>query len=185
MTPCFQNMNRRGRVRRQRNDTMESFSEPKERRARGFRSKLKDLWSYRTAANIGQGLSRVSECRQLALLVAPARANWKQANSNPSWLERHDAAVPQRVNELGQVREQRSRQRVRLPAAFAAKLDEGRLSRRTHREQRSEISIRGNEDSTLGGSAIKDHIVVGVLQSYRANVDCIMTGLLQESGERW
>ena len=30
-----------------------------------------------------------------------------------------------------------------------------------------------------GGSPLKDHIVVGVLQSYRANVNSIMTGLLR------
>ena len=69
------------------------------------------------------------------------------------------------VHELGQVREQRSRQCVRLPAALAAKLDDRRLSRRTQREQRSEISIRGHDDSMLGGSALEDHFVVGVLQS--------------------
>jgi hypothetical protein len=44
------------------------------------------------------------------LLVAPARANRKQAHSNASWLERYDAAGLQGVDELGQVREQRSRQ---------------------------------------------------------------------------
>jgi hypothetical protein len=58
------------------------------------------------------------------LLVARARANRKQAHSNPSWLERDDATVLQGVDELGQVREQRSRQCVRLPAALAAKLDD-------------------------------------------------------------
>jgi hypothetical protein len=41
-----------------------------------------------------------------------------------------------------------------------------RLSRRTQREQRSEISISGHDNSMLGGSALEDHIVVGVLQSY-------------------
>lgn len=46
-------------------------------------------------------------------------------------------------------------------------------------------AVRGHDDSTLDGSALEDHLVVGVLQSYCANVDCIMTGLLQESGERW
>ena len=30
----------------------------------------------------------------------------------------------------------------------------------------------------LDGSAIEDYFVVGVLQPHRANVDCIMTGLL-------
>jgi hypothetical protein len=84
-------------------------------------------------------------------------------HSNPSWLERYDAAVLQRVDELGQVREQRSRQCIRLPAALAAKLDDRRLSRRTYREQRSEITIRGHDDSMLGGSALEDHIIVGVL----------------------
>jgi hypothetical protein len=54
----------------------------------------------------------------------------------------------------------------RLSAALAAKLDDRRLLRRTHREQRSEISIRGHDDSMLKGSALEDHIVVGVLQSY-------------------
>jgi hypothetical protein len=97
------------------------------------------------------------------LLVGPARANRKQAHSNASWLERHDAAVLQGAHELGQVREQGSRQCVRLPATLAAKWDDGRLSRRTHREQRSELSIRGHEDSTLDGSAVADHIVLGVL----------------------
>ena len=120
-----------------------------------------------------------------ALLVAPALANWKQANSNPSWLERYDAAVLQGVEELGQVREQRSGQCIRPPAAFAAKLDDRRLSRRTQSEQRSEIRIRGYDDSVLNCRALKDHIVVGALQSYRANVDRVMTGLLQESSERW
>ena len=110
-------------------------------------------------------LSSVSKYRRLDLLVASARANRKQAHSNPSWLERYDAAVLQGVDELGQVREQRSRQCLRLPAALAAKLDDRRLSRGTHREQRSEISIRGHDDSMLGGSALEDHIVVGVLQS--------------------
>src|SRR5262245_2383386 len=105
------------------------------------------------------------EVPQPDLLVAYAR-NWKQANSNPSWLEGHDAAVLQRVHELRQVGEQRSRQCIRGPAALAAKLNDGRLSRRTHREQRSEISIRRHENSTLGGSAIEDRIVVRVLQSY-------------------
>jgi uncharacterized protein YdaU (DUF1376 family) len=37
----------------------------------------------------------------------------------------------------------------------------------------------------LDGGAIEDHVVIGVLQSDRANVDCIMTGLFEESGERW
>jgi hypothetical protein len=111
-------------------------------------------------------LSCVSKCRQLELLVAPARANRKQAHSNPSWLERYDAAVLQGVHELGQVREQRSGECVRPPAALAAKLDDRGLSRRTHREQRSEISIRGHDDSMLKGSALEDHIIVGVLQSY-------------------
>jgi hypothetical protein len=32
---------------------------------------------------------------------------------------------------------------------------------------------------------LEDHFVVGVLQSQFANMDCIMTGLLQESSERW
>jgi hypothetical protein len=66
----------------------------------------------------------------------------------------------------------------RLPATLAAKLDNRRLSRGTHREQRSEISIRGHDDSILASSALEDHFVVGVLQSYRANVDSVMTGLL-------
>ena len=39
--------------------------------------------------------------------------------------------------------------------ALAAKLDDRRLSRGTQREQRSEISIRGHDDSMLGGSALK------------------------------
>jgi len=52
------------------------------------------------------------------------------------------------------------------PASLAAKLDDRRLSRRTYREQRSEITIRGHDDSMLGGSALEDHIVVGMLQSY-------------------
>jgi hypothetical protein len=39
------------------------------------------------------------------------------------------------------------------------------MSRGTHREQRSEISIRGHDDSMLGGSAFEDHFVVCVLQS--------------------
>jgi hypothetical protein len=55
--------------------------------------------------------SSVSKYRRLDLLVAPARANRKQAYWNPSWLKRYDAAVLQGVDELGQVREQRSRQR--------------------------------------------------------------------------
>jgi len=45
-------------------------------------------------------------------------------------------------------------------------LDDRRQLRRTHREQRSEISIRGHDDSMLKGSALEDHIIVGVLQSY-------------------
>src|SRR5262245_279794 len=118
-----------------------------------------------TASALGKA-REASECRQLELLVRPVGANWKQANSNSSWLERHDAAVLQRVHQLGQVREQRSRQYVRLPAAFSAKLDDGWLPRRTHREQRSEISIRRHENSTLEGSAIEDRIIVRVLQSY-------------------
>jgi hypothetical protein len=52
------------------------------------------------------------------------------------------------------------------PAALATKLDDRRLLRRTHREQRSEISICGHDDATLDGSSLEDHIVVGVLQSY-------------------
>ena len=47
----------------------------------------------------------------------------------------------------------------------ATKLDDRRLSGRTHREQRSEISIREDDDSMLGGGALEDHIVVGMLQS--------------------
>jgi hypothetical protein len=100
------------------------------------------------------------------LLVAPVRANRKQPHSHPSWLERYDAAVLQGLHELGQVREQRSRQCVRLPAALAAKLDDRRPWRGTRREQRAEISIRGHDDSTLDGSALEDRIVIGVLQSY-------------------
>jgi hypothetical protein len=60
---------------------------------------------------------------------------------------------------------QRLRQCPRLPATLAAELDDRRLSRGTHREQRSEISIRGDDDSMLGGSAFEDHFVVCVLQS--------------------
>jgi hypothetical protein len=41
------------------------------------------------------------EWRVEVLFVAPARANRKQAHSNPSWLERYDAAVLQGVHELG------------------------------------------------------------------------------------
>ena len=110
-------------------------------------------------------LSSVSKCRQLDLLGAPARANRKQAHSNPSRLERYDATVLQGVDELGQVREQRSRQCLRLPATLAAELDDRRLSRGMHHEERSEIGIRGHDNSVLGGSALEDHIVVGVLQS--------------------
>jgi hypothetical protein len=44
-------------------------------------------------------------------------------------------------------------------------LDDGRLARGTHREERSEISIRGHDHPVLGGSALEDHFVVGVLQS--------------------
>ena len=51
------------------------------------------------------------------------------------------------------------------PATLGAELDDRRLSRGTHREQRSEISIRGHDDSMLGGSALEDHFVVGALQS--------------------
>jgi hypothetical protein len=114
----------------------------------------------------GRDLS-VSKSRQTwpTYLFARARANRKQAHSNPSRLERDDAAVLQGVDELGQVREQRSRQCLRLTATLAPELDDRRLSRGTHREQRSEISIRGHDDSMLGGSAIEEHFVVGVLQS--------------------
>jgi hypothetical protein len=94
------------------------------------------------------------------LLVAQERANRQRAHSHPSWLERCDAAVLQGVDELGQVREQRSRQCRRLAATPATKLDDGRLSRGTHREERSEIRIRGDDDSVLGGSALEDHFVV-------------------------
>ena len=128
----------------------------------GEREELRDL---RMPPQHGRDLSSVSKCRQRDLFVARARANWKQAHSHPSWLERYDAAVLQGVDELGQVRKQRSRQCLRLPATFAAELDDRRLSRGTHREQRSEISIRGHDDSMLGGSALEDHFVVGVLQS--------------------
>jgi hypothetical protein len=107
----------------------------------------------------------VSKCPQFDLLVAYA-GNWKQANSNPGWLEGHDAAVLEGVHELGQVSKQRSSQYVRFPTALATKLDDRRLSRRTRREQRSKISIRRHENSTLDGSAIEDRIVLGVLQSY-------------------
>jgi len=96
------------------------------------------------------------------LLVAHT-GNWKQANSNAGWLEGHDATVLHGVHELGQVSKQRSRQYVRFPAALAAKLDDRRLSRRTRRKQRSKISIRRHENSTLDGSAIEDRIVLGVL----------------------
>jgi hypothetical protein len=113
----------------------------------------------------GEDLSSVSNRGQRHLVVASVRANRKQAHSHPSWLERYDAAVLQGVDELGQVRKQRSRQCLRLAAALAAELDDRRLSRGTHREQRSEISIRGHDDSMLGGSAFEDHFVVGVLQS--------------------
>ena len=40
------------------------------------------------------------------------------------------------------------------------------VSRGTHCEQRSEISIRGHDDSMLDGSTLEDHFVIGVLQSY-------------------
>ena len=133
---------------------------------------------FSTRASIGQNLNRVSARRQLALLVTLARANRKQAHSHPSRLDRDDAAGLQGVDELGQVRDQRSGECIRPPAALAAKLDNRRLSRRTLCEERSEISIRRHHDSMLKRSAIKDHIVVGVLQSYRANVDRVMTGLL-------
>ena len=120
----------------------------------------------RMPSRYDRDLSSVSKCRQLDLLVAPARANRQQTHSNPSWFKCYDAAVLQDVDELGQIREERSRQCIRLSAGLAAKLDDRRLSRRTHREQRSEISVRGHEDSTLDGSAIEDHIVLGVLQPY-------------------
>src|SRR6185436_20138872 len=94
-----------------------------------------------------------SNCPQLDLPVVHA-GKWKQANSNPGWLEGHDTAVFQGVHELGQVSKQRSRQYVRFPAALTAKLDDRRLSRRTRREQRSKISIRRHENSTVDGSAI-------------------------------
>jgi hypothetical protein len=42
-------------------------------------------------------------------------------------------------------------------------LDDGGLSRRSHGEQRSEISIRGFDDSTLDCREIEDRIVAGVL----------------------
>jgi hypothetical protein len=147
MTPCFQNMNRRGLVRRRRKHNGALLLNPKEaRRGRAFRFyALKD---------------------QLDLLVVPARANRKHAHSNPSRLERDDAAILQGVNKLGQVREQRSRQYVRLPAALAAKLDDGWLSRRTRREQHSEIDVRRQQNSTLDSSALEDRIVVRVLQTY-------------------
>jgi len=86
------------------------------------------------------------------------------ALAHPSWLERYDAAVLQGVDELGQVRKQCLRQCPGPPATLAAERDDRRLSRGTHREQRSEISIRGHDDSMLGGSALEDHFVVGVLQ---------------------
>ena len=117
------------------------------------------------SASRARDLSGVSKCPLLDLLVAAAR-NWKQANANPSWLDGHDAAVVQRVHELAQIGEQRSRQSIRFPAALAAKLDDGWLSRRTRREQRSEISISRHENSTFDGSAIEDRIVVRLLQSY-------------------
>jgi hypothetical protein len=107
----------------------------------------------------------MSKCRELELFVTP-RANRKRPHSNASWFERYDAAVLKGVNELGQVREQRSGQSLRPPAALATKLDDRRLLRRTHREPRAEISIRGHDDSMLNGSALEDHIIVGVLQSY-------------------
>jgi hypothetical protein len=72
-----------------------------------------DLCDLRMKPLYARDLSIVSKCRQLDLLGAPARANRKQAHSNPRWLERYDAAVLQGVDELGQVREQRSRQCVR------------------------------------------------------------------------
>jgi hypothetical protein len=140
----------------------------------------------RTSARSQSAVRTLSAYRRVVrwdLLVGLTWANRKQAHSNPSWFKRDDAAVLQGVDELGQVREQRSCQCVRFPAALAAKLDDGGLSRRSHGEQRSEISIRRYEDSMLDGSESEDRIVVGVLQSYRANVDCIMTGLLQESDE--
>ena len=58
------------------------------------------------------------------LLLAPARADRKQANSHPGWLERNNAAVLQGVDELRQVRKQRSRQCLRLAATLAAELDD-------------------------------------------------------------
>jgi hypothetical protein len=122
-----------------------------------------DLRDLRIPLHSVRDLSSVSV--RLDLLVAPARTNRKQAHSNASRLERYDAAVLQGVDELGQVRKQRSRQCLRFPATLAAELDDRRLSRGTHREQGSEISIRGHNDSMLGGSVLEDHFVVGVLQS--------------------
>ena len=93
----------------------------------------------------GRDLSSGSKSRQGDLLVAPARDDRKQTHSNPSWLDRYDAAVLQGFDELGQVREQRSCQCLRPPATLAAKLNDRRLSRRSHREERSEISIRRHD----------------------------------------
>jgi len=98
----------------------------------------------------GEDLSGVSTCGQRDLLVAPARANWKQAHSHPSWLERNDAALLQSVDELGQVRKQRSRQCLRLPTTFAAELDDD-----GSREERTASSVpkSASADTTIRCSA--------------------------------
>ena len=113
--------------------------------------------------NTGETWAACRSAVSLTYSSPPRGPIGSKAHSNPSWLERYDAAVLQRVDQLGQVREQRSRQCIRLPAALAAKLDDRRLSRRMYRKQRSEITIRGHDDSMLGGSALEDHIIVGVL----------------------
>ncbi len=119
------------------------------------------------------------------LLVGAAPTDRKQAHSNARWLERYDAAALQRIDESGQVRKENSRQCVRRPTALASKLNDGRLPRRTHREQRSEISIGRHDDSPLDDCALEDHIIIGVLQSKRADMDRVMTSLVEESSKRW
>jgi hypothetical protein len=63
------------------------------------------------------------------LLRFGARVNRKRAHANTRRLERHYASALQWIDELGQIREQRSSQCFRLAASLASKLDDGRLLR--------------------------------------------------------
>ncbi len=111
--------------------------------------------------------------------------NRQGADADSCLLENDYASALQGFTDRGQVRKQKCQLSFRPPFRAAPEENERRFAVLPCGQERAEIGVGGNNNTTLGHCALKNQQVIGPLHVIITNVSSIMPFLMQPLGEHW